>query len=486
MTLRRSRFSKPHAKQARQGGSGKPSRAISTVRTRHRANQARSQGDGTICEAQEIKSLGYGEGDEWVCSDTKCSARMIPCAWNDDKEYKKAPYFKTYFKDDHVEGCTGTQAQRDRSKNEPSGRRSGLPAELPTRVFLKESPPSEPPTPLTRREEALVDGRPPGEGHEHTRRSIRAACQGYADYPDRRYARLRVDDCDGETYRDVFVLLGTVDASLIGSTRILYSQIQFTSGMNLDCDRLELPLFYPDWTRENPKRRHLVVDTLGWTAEQRELFKNSVKGAIREGQDAFKSEMPERPWVFFVGAQYDLDQVEFRFTHPAASAAITAFACYVPTQHRPIRRGDIGRLQAVPPAVEKVSDAVAPSTLPDEVPSSVTLSSEQSSLSGPQPATEPSREPSASAALEGQSPALRDVLALRDVTEKTEVAAPDSELARAPAAMLERAGDPSKEPAQPAPNNSRSKNEPPRGHFSGWLRHKAASIKSNFFKLFRS
>jgi hypothetical protein len=34
---------------------------------------------------------------------------------------------------------------------------------------------------------------------------------------------LRVDDCEGETYRDVFVMLGTVDVSLIGSTRILYS-----------------------------------------------------------------------------------------------------------------------------------------------------------------------------------------------------------------------------------------------------------------------
>lgn len=491
MTLRRSRFSKPHAKQARQGGSGRPSRAISTVRIRHRANQARSQGDGTICEAQEIKSLGYGEGDEWVCSDTKCSARMIPCAWNDDKEYKKAPYFKTYFKDDHVEGCTGTQVQRGRSKNEPSGRRSGSPAELPTRVFLKESPPSEPRTSLTRREEALVDGRPAGEGHEHTRRSIRAACQGYADYPDRRHARLRVDDCDGETYRDVFVLLGTVDASLIGSTRVLYSQIQFTAGMNLDCDRLVLPLFYPDWTRENPRRRHLVVDTLGWTAEQRELFINSLKGAIREGQDAFESKMPERPWVFFVGAQYYPDEVEFRFTHPGASAAITAFACDMPKQHRPIRWRDTGRPQAMPQAVEKdrdaVAKAVAPSVLPGEVTPSVTLSPEQSLLSGPQAATESSREPEASVALEGQPPTqFPDLLALPDATEKTEMRAPDLELARAPHAMLERGGDSSKEPAQPAPNKSRSKKEPARGHFSGWLRHKAASIKTSFFRLFGS
>ena len=320
MTLFRSRFSKSHEKQAGQKGSRKPSRAISTDRTgpQHRANQARSLGDGTICEAQEIEALGYREDDEWVCSDTKCPARMIPCAWKGDKEYKRAPYFRTHSKDDHVEGCTGTQAQHGGSKNEPSGRRSGLPAELPTRVILKKAPPSGLRTPLTRGNEALVEGRSPGEGHEHTRRSIRAACRGYADYPDSRHARLWVDDCDGETYRDVFVMLGTVDVSLIGSTRILYGQIRFKAEMNLERDRLVLPLFCSDWTRDNPKRRHLVVDTLRWTAEQRELFISSLKGAIREGQDAFESKMPERPWVFFVGAQHDLDQVEFRFTHPAA------------------------------------------------------------------------------------------------------------------------------------------------------------------------
>ena len=92
MTLFRSRFSKSHEKQAGQKGSRKPSRAISTDRTgpQHRANQARSLGDGTICEAQEIEALGYREDDEWVCSDTKCPARMIPCAWKGDKEYKTA------------------------------------------------------------------------------------------------------------------------------------------------------------------------------------------------------------------------------------------------------------------------------------------------------------------------------------------------------------------------------------------------------------
>jgi hypothetical protein len=370
MTLFRSRFSKSRKKQAGQKGSRKPSSAISTDWTGplHRANQARSLGDGTICEAQEIKALGYCKDDEWVCSDTKCSARMTPCAWKGDKEYKKVPYFRTHSEDDHVQGCTGTQAQHGRSKNEPPGRRSGLPAELPTRVFLEKSPPSGPRTPLIRGNEALVAGRSLGEGHEHTRRSIRAACQGYADYPDRGHARLRVDDCDGETYRDVFVMLGTVDPSLIGSTRILYGQIRFKAAMKLECDRLVLPLFFPDWTPDNPKLRHLVVDTLRWTAEQRELFINSLKGAIREGRDAFESKMPERPWVFFVGAQYDLDQVEFRFTHPAASAAITAFACDLPGPHRPIRWGDTGRPQAIPPAVEKGPDAIAKAVAPSVFP----------------------------------------------------------------------------------------------------------------------
>jgi hypothetical protein len=180
-----------------------------------------------------------------------------------------------------------------------------------------------------------------------------------------------------------------------------------------------------------------------------------------------------------------------RFTHPAASAAITAFACDMPRQHRPIRWGGTGRPQAMPRAMKKdpdeVAKAVAPSVLPGEVTPSVTLSPEQSLLAGPQPATESSRETTASGTLEGEPPAhFRDLLALPDATEKTEVTAPHLELARAPAAMSERGGDSSREPGQPAPDKSRSKKEPVRGHFSRWLRHKAASIKSSFFKFFGS
>ena len=141
----------------------------------------------------------------------------------------------------------------------------------------------------------------------------------------------------------------------------------------------------------------------------------------------------------------------------------------------------------MPPAVEKDPDEVAKAVAPSVLPGEVTPSPEQSLLSGPQAATESSREPATSVALEGQPPAqFRDLLELPDATKKTEVTAPGLELARAPAAMLERGGDSSREPAQPAPNKSRSKKEPVRGHFTGWLRHKAASIKSSFFKFFRS
>ena len=136
---------------------------------------------------------------------------------------------------------------------------------------------------------------------------------------------------------------------------------------------------------------------------------------------------------------------------------------------------------------DAIAKAVVPSVLPGEVTPSVTLSPEQSLLSGSQAATESSREPEASVAPEGQPPIqFRDLLALPDATEKTEVTAPDLELARAPHEVLERGGDTSREPAQPAPNKIRSKKESARGHLSGWLRHKAASIKSSFLKLFRS
>jgi hypothetical protein len=54
-----------------------------------------------------------------------------------------------------------------------------------------------------------------------------------------------------------------------------------------------------------------VVDHVALDGGTARTFHKRLKGAIREGQDAFEAKMPERPWVFFVGAQYDLDQVEF-------------------------------------------------------------------------------------------------------------------------------------------------------------------------------
>jgi hypothetical protein len=192
--------------------------------------------------------------------------------------------------------------------------------------------------------------------------------------------------------------------------------------------------------------------------------------------------------VLFVGAQYGLDQAEFRFTHLAASSAITAFACDMPRQHRRIRWGETGRPQAMSPPEEKDPDPVAKadasSALPGELTPSVTLSPEQSILSGPQAATDSSREPAASVALKGEPSAhFRDLLALPAATEKTEMTVPDLELARAAAAMLERGSDSSKEPAQPVLSKSRSKKKPVQGHFS-WLQHKAAPIKSSIFKFF--
>jgi hypothetical protein len=92
--------------------------------------------------------------------------------------------------------------------------------------------------------------------------------------------------------------------------------------------------------------------------------------------------------VFFVGAECVYNQVEFEFTLP--EAAITAFVCNMPLQHRPVRGINAG----VPPLVPKGQTVAnfdvgvgtaAPSPAETKPPSNITLEAH--------PRTEPKETP---------------------------------------------------------------------------------------------
>src|SRR3712207_8130343 len=63
--------------------------------TRFRSMHAET---GVVCEASEIRSLGYGEDDVWLCTGDNCRVRMAPCCWKEAKSngepYRVSPHFR--------------------------------------------------------------------------------------------------------------------------------------------------------------------------------------------------------------------------------------------------------------------------------------------------------------------------------------------------------------------------------------------------------
>jgi hypothetical protein len=323
---------------------------VDSISSQPVANRARCTRDDKIREAHEIYRLGYRDSDRWVCIDPQCAVPMIPCAWlpekKDGSKYLRTPYFRTHPGHEHKPQCTGTEPQHGGSGDKVPELRSGPPKELPTWVRLKKDSPHLLQAPsfsphVDDEKRAHEMSRP----HEHTTRSILAACQCYVAYPKKRWTRLHVDFCNGHTYQDVFVQLGTGDESLVGSTRILYSQIRVMTRIDLACNPLVLPLHYPDW-KDTKTIRYLAIDTTSWGEAQRQAFIEKLRQTLREGREAFKAHVFERAWVFFVGSEHIYNQVEFEFTLP--EAAITAFVCNMPREHRPIRRINTGKPPLVP------------------------------------------------------------------------------------------------------------------------------------------
>ena len=106
-----------------------------------------------------------------------------------------------------------------------------------------------------------------------------------------------------------------------------------------------------------------TYDLVCISADLLDMFKSETRTehqTLREGRKVFKANVFERAWVFCVGAERVYNQVEFEFTLP--EAAITAFVCNMPLQHRPVRGINTG----VPPLVPK-SDQSVQSPFPDPI-----------------------------------------------------------------------------------------------------------------------
>jgi hypothetical protein len=190
-----------------------------------------------------------------VCIDPQCAVTMIACAWSpenkDGSKYLRTPILELT-PITSINPSTSVHGDRNSARRV---RQQGIgAAERPTkratdpRSLRKVSPNLLQASSLS----SHVDDEEPEHGlsppHEHTTRSILAACQCYVAYPKKlRWTRLHVDYCDGNWYRDVFVQLGTGDESSVGSTRILNSQIRVMTRIDLACNPLVLPLHYPDW-----------------------------------------------------------------------------------------------------------------------------------------------------------------------------------------------------------------------------------------------
>ena len=101
-------------------------------------NQARHGRTGRIHECHDLESLPDAKDGGWVCPDERCAVPLIPCAWEPDKQPKKAPYFRTGKGQPHKPDCfihgleqLSVEGQKRRISTD-----GGFPVAYPSRVIL--------------------------------------------------------------------------------------------------------------------------------------------------------------------------------------------------------------------------------------------------------------------------------------------------------------------------------------------------------------
>jgi hypothetical protein len=297
------------------------------------SNRAQHAEYGEIREARELWALGYTKSG-WICVDEKCRARMVPCAWERPNEkgkfcnedgvpYQRPPYFRA--EPAHVKGCNASLQSAPRDRPTPEIH-IGHAVDYPNRVILFQSPqrlsshhPDKQGEPEKRDE--CTDRR-----HARWTRSIQEVCEYYADHPEQHWRSLRVDRCQGITYDECFVKLGTGERKNVGRNYIFYDEIRFKDWIVMDAEPVVLPLL----SSVNGVSRRLVVPTAHWLPNYQRAFRRQLKTALKEGRAAHREGRRQRPWIFFFGREESYDQIEFR---AELQPGVEVLVCAMPRLH---------------------------------------------------------------------------------------------------------------------------------------------------------
>jgi hypothetical protein len=284
---------------------------------------------------------------------------MSACAWDErSKPWKVSPYFRQKLPSvPHVPNCYvhGLEELAARGRKERIQGEMGFPVPYPSKVIL-EPRPVEVSIDDTDPDTVGKPGHPPGNPglnnrrmHHQTHRSIRAVCQFYVDFPYDRDLPLEVQGCDGSTFNEVFVRLGTGGDELIGSQRILYGEVKFKAQPNFDSDVIVLELMSTVLAPDDREcNRRVKIDMTGWGKPYKRYLRQQIAEMLDKAEDAHReikkkksenprySGKPPRPWIFFVGTESVFNQIDF----DGGSAPSIAFIfCKMPKDtYRAFRR----------------------------------------------------------------------------------------------------------------------------------------------------
>ncbi len=299
-----------------------------------RSNRALHIKDNVILAATDIRRRGYGDKDDdlWICPD--CGVKLKPRAWRESKEdgteYKKTANF--WAREGHVRGCPNDASARNHQRTD--GHDPRLPTECVSHLILEARRPS-----MSLQDEVVLaleasneieTTRDEADPHLRSERHIRPACLDYAASADNHEKLLRIDRSERRPYRDWFVRLGTGGQEVLHSRRIFYDQIRFTASIDWGTARVVVPLY----SRIGCLNRRLVIDMSAWPEAYRRSLQTEVEDAMRQGAEAWRRGEAARPWLFFVGQEHSLAQVEYQVD---LEAGVCAFACIMPEQQRAFR-----------------------------------------------------------------------------------------------------------------------------------------------------
>ncbi len=275
-------------------------------------DEGRIQGTDAIWPADQIWQLGDAATIDWRC--VGCEAKLTPRAWRTGIEYRKAANFAAL--DGHEPGCTADGLERLIADG---GRKTiktadGLPGPYPAAVSFvhrresraEEGQPAEGVRDIYRYARGGGE-RPQNPDHRRTVTTIRQVCRFYRAFPGLKHLSLRIDDCAGNTYFDIFRPLSNNDSGPV-ERKILYAGIRFKEILEDSAATLRIPLNLTNATVVDGKRVvervHLSVDWSGWSEMQRGLFRNHVTEIRDELADKYKKAKQGNPpsaIVYFIG-----------------------------------------------------------------------------------------------------------------------------------------------------------------------------------------